>query len=145
MEPTHWIVVAGICLLLVLFIRGCPKVQRPNPPGINAQLLPGVWRATHEGLDLVGTFLPDGELRWQLQPRNAWLALMSGLDLKGRWRLNGEQLTLELLETPPLLALGGENWTGKSNTARIINLTEAELKLEGSDLDFRRSLAPPEK
>ncbi len=116
-----WIILALGCLLLFSCVRGCPNVGPPKPPALTVQqLLPGVWRSQQEGFDIAWTFTADGGLRWQLQPKNSVMALLGGgFDVKGRWRLDDDVLTMELSETPPQIHLFGGSWEGEKQTARI--------------------------
>ena len=104
------------------------------------------WRSAQEGFDVVWTFAPDGALRWELQNNSAWMVLLgANWDVRGRWQLCGDQLTMELQETPPALALRGADWTGQARTGRIVKLTDSELEFADSEMQFRRSLVPPKE
>ncbi len=147
-----WLV-CGVTFCLAAFLTQSCRTKAPAPPAglrpspvivMNPRLLPGVWRLTHEGFDLVWTFEPDGDWRYQLQPHNSWVAFFGGgFDVRGRWRISGDQLTLELFETPPSVALAGANWSGQSKTFRILRLNSVELQLNDAELHFRRSQATP--
>ena len=134
-----WPAVVLVALLLGL-TSGCQQ------SGIQPQLLPGVWKMSVEQLDVIWTFAPDGAFRWQLRAQNVWFRLTGAdLDVAGRWQLSGDQLTIELTETPPLIALSGTNWTGQNQTLQIRRLTDSTLEFADADFAFQRSLVPPGK
>lgn len=122
------------------WFNGCPFV---GTSGIDPQKLPGTWRATADDTDYIWTFSADGTMRLQIEPRPAWVRFFGGsLDLRGRWQLKGDQLTIELAETPPLQALFGQYLQGEKATLRIQQLTSEELRFVGDDPPFRRVPAP---
>ncbi len=122
---------------LVLGLSGCFGSRALDP-----QKLPGTWRAAAEGMEVVWTFSPDGQFQMEMGPDQGWWKHLTRIETRGRWRLEGNQLTVEFQETPVGLALTGESWDGKQQTLPITRLTDQELTITGSDLWFRRSLAP---
>ena len=64
------------------------------------------------------------------------------METRGRWRREGNQLTIELQETPASLALLGENWQEQRQTLQITRLTDLELVIAGMEFRFHRSLEP---
>ena len=141
MKPgnAHQLILIGAAVVLFLAgLGGCS-----GSPAVDAKKLPGTWRATQDGMSIIWTFSSNGHLRIQMEPERGWLKFIAELDVAGRWHLDGNQVMVEVTETPPGLALGGENWSGQTMTLRIVHLTESELKFADSDVLFRRSLVPP--
>ena len=127
-----------------LLLSGCAG-SPSGPPPINRQQLVGVWRQSQDNFHMIWTFQQDGSLRFQASPENTWLRFFGGdIDVPCRWTLDGDRLTIEYLEAPPLALLAGVDWSGQQHTLRIKRLTANELEFYDSDLRFRRSLAPVE-
>jgi hypothetical protein len=135
----QWILI----LLFVLFLawlQGCPFSWAPR---IDSQKLPGTWRTTLKDAEVAWTLWPDGSMHLHVEARNAWLRFFGGqVVVRGRWKLQGDQLTVEFTETPPLSALLGENWTSDRFTLGILRLTDEELVLADTEQPFRRDRPP---
>ena len=136
--------IVWFALSVLLLAGGCSRSR-----AIDSKKLPGTWRMSQEGADMIWIFSPDGNLRLQIQQKG-WLQFLGPVvDVAGHWQLKGDRLTVELTETPATLALWGANWTGQTQTLRIARLTAEELVIADPDSDaelrFRRSLAPPKK
>ncbi|MFO0918050.1 MAG: hypothetical protein U0872_07015 [Planctomycetaceae bacterium] len=131
----EWTKLFWLCLCLGL--SGCFGARSIDP-----QKLPGTWRASAEGMEVVWTFSSDGQVRIEFGPDQGWWKHIARMETRGCWRLEGNQLTIELQETPASLALLGENWQGQQQTLQIMRLTDQELAIAGMEFRFRRSLEP---
>lgn len=125
---------------VVLGLSGCFGSQAIDP-----QQLHGTWRAVDQGVEVIWTFSPDGQFRMEGGPDQGWWKHLARIETCGRWRLEGNQLTIEFQETPVGLALAGESWDGKQQTLPITRLTDQELTFAGMEFRFRRSLEPVQK
>ncbi len=132
-----WVGIATFCFMFIM-IRGCPMGR-----SVDASKLPGVWRTSEQGIDVIWTFESNGSFRYQAQFKNGWIGFVTGnFDIPGHWKLDHGRLTIELADTPPAVAMWGGNWNGETTTFQIQLLTDQELAFTGSDWKFRRSLVP---
>jgi len=140
--PRHTRIAGWGALACAVWLIGCPWVRSVR---ITPQKLHGTWRSSGEGADLLLAFSPDGTARFQAVPASAWLRFFGGsLDVRGRWRLKGRELTIELSETPANLVWLGENWRGQTFVERIQRLTDTELQFADGETHQRSLLeAPP--
>lgn len=137
----HWLMLGAGGLILMVWLSGCPLAGRSR---IDARKLPGTWRATLERAEVILVFDAAGTLRVRAVPHNAWARFLAGgeIDFGGRWQLQGDHLTVEFSETPPIMALWGENWNGRIVGMRIERLTDSELVFADPKEPFYRPLAP---
>ncbi len=71
--------------------------------------------------------------------------MTGGVDIKGRWRVAGDQLLMDMQELPPNTGLFGGRWNGKTLTIRVKTLTGHDLQFTDSDLKFQRLQESPGK
>ena len=71
--------------------------------------------------------------------------LTGGVDLQGQWRLDGDQLRIEMQELPPNTELFGGRWHGRQLIVHVRTLTDQHLQFVDSDLKFQRGLVPSAK
>ena len=132
-------VACSVCLLLGS--SGCLGSRAVDP-----QKLPGVWRSPQDGYEITSTFQENGAVRWQLDHNNALLRVLTGgVDLQGQWRLDGDQLRIEMQELPPNTELFGGRWHGRQLIVHVRTLTDQHLQFVDSDLKFQRGLVPSAK
>lgn len=127
----------GLVLGCMVLIGGCSSAVG------NPQLLHGTWQASDQDQMVAWTFRPDGTFVFRGQPQNAWINALSGTaEIQGRWRLVGEQLTVEIESTPAPAAFWGGNWQGQTNLFELQKLSSDELQFAGENVIYRKSLTP---